>query len=64
MEAAGAAVVVADADLDAARLTAEVRGLLGDRARLDAMARASLGLARPDAAQVIAAELLAAVGQA
>jgi UDP-N-acetylglucosamine--N-acetylmuramyl-(pentapeptide) pyrophosphoryl-undecaprenol N-acetylglucosamine transferase len=60
MEQAGAAVVVADADLTAARLSSEVAGLLGDRARLEAMGRASASLARPDAAQRIAEEVLAA----
>jgi UDP-N-acetylglucosamine:LPS N-acetylglucosamine transferase len=60
MEEAGAAVVVPDAELDAARLTREVTALLGDPARLEAMGRASAALARPDAAQRIAAEVLAA----
>jgi UDP-N-acetylglucosamine--N-acetylmuramyl-(pentapeptide) pyrophosphoryl-undecaprenol N-acetylglucosamine transferase len=60
MERAGAAVVVPDAELTAARLRHEVDALLADPARLDAMARASLALARPDAAQRIAAEVLAA----
>jgi UDP-N-acetylglucosamine--N-acetylmuramyl-(pentapeptide) pyrophosphoryl-undecaprenol N-acetylglucosamine transferase len=58
----GAAVVVADAELTPERLRAEVDGLLGDPARLQAMGRASAALARPDAAQRIAAELLAAAG--
>jgi UDP-N-acetylglucosamine--N-acetylmuramyl-(pentapeptide) pyrophosphoryl-undecaprenol N-acetylglucosamine transferase len=57
---AGAAVVVDDASLDAARLRAEVDALLGDRARLASMAAASLALARPNAARDIAAEVLAA----
>jgi UDP-N-acetylglucosamine--N-acetylmuramyl-(pentapeptide) pyrophosphoryl-undecaprenol N-acetylglucosamine transferase len=56
----GAAVVIADRDLTPARLRAEVDGLLADPARLAAMGRASAALARPDAAQRIAAELLAA----
>jgi UDP-N-acetylglucosamine--N-acetylmuramyl-(pentapeptide) pyrophosphoryl-undecaprenol N-acetylglucosamine transferase len=60
MADAGAAVVVADADLTPERLRAEVDGLLADPARLQAMGRASAALARPDAAQRIAAELLAA----
>ena len=43
------------------RLTpAEVGELLGDRGKLRAMGRASAGLARPDAAQAIAGELIAA----
>jgi UDP-N-acetylglucosamine--N-acetylmuramyl-(pentapeptide) pyrophosphoryl-undecaprenol N-acetylglucosamine transferase len=60
MADAGAAVVVADADLTPQRLRAEVDALLGDRQRLAAMAAASRGLARPDAARDIAAEVLAA----
>jgi UDP-N-acetylglucosamine--N-acetylmuramyl-(pentapeptide) pyrophosphoryl-undecaprenol N-acetylglucosamine transferase len=60
MADAGAAIVVADADLTPERLRAEVDGLMGDPARLQAMGRASAALARPDAAQRIAAELLAA----
>lgn len=56
----GAAVLVPDAELDAARLRAEVDALLADPARLAAMAAASAALARPDAAQAIAAEVLAA----
>lgn len=62
MADAGAGVVVADADLTPERLRAEVDGLMGDPARLEAMGRASAALARPDAAQRIAAELLAAAG--
>jgi UDP-N-acetylglucosamine--N-acetylmuramyl-(pentapeptide) pyrophosphoryl-undecaprenol N-acetylglucosamine transferase len=60
MAGAGAAVVLADADLTPERLRAEVDGLLGDAERLEAMGRASAALARPDAAQRIAAELLTA----
>jgi UDP-N-acetylglucosamine--N-acetylmuramyl-(pentapeptide) pyrophosphoryl-undecaprenol N-acetylglucosamine transferase len=62
MEQAGAAVVVADAELTPQRLAAEVGALLGDRARLEAMGRASASRARPDAAQRLAAEVLAAAG--
>src|SRR4051794_12660631 len=46
---AGAAVLVPDAELDAARLRREVDALLGDPARLSAMAAASATLARPQA---------------
>jgi UDP-N-acetylglucosamine--N-acetylmuramyl-(pentapeptide) pyrophosphoryl-undecaprenol N-acetylglucosamine transferase len=60
MADAGAAIVVADEDLTAPRLRAEVDALLGDRARLAAMAAASKALARPDAAAAVAAEILAA----
>jgi UDP-N-acetylglucosamine--N-acetylmuramyl-(pentapeptide) pyrophosphoryl-undecaprenol N-acetylglucosamine transferase len=62
MEEAGAAVVIEDRDLTPERLRAGVDGLLADRERLAAMGRASAALARPDAAQRIAAELLAAAG--
>jgi UDP-N-acetylglucosamine--N-acetylmuramyl-(pentapeptide) pyrophosphoryl-undecaprenol N-acetylglucosamine transferase len=60
MADAGAAVVVPDAALTPARLASEVGTLLGDRARLAAMARASAGLARLDAAREIADEITAA----
>ncbi|HEV7806809.1 MAG TPA: undecaprenyldiphospho-muramoylpentapeptide beta-N-acetylglucosaminyltransferase [Solirubrobacteraceae bacterium] len=60
MAAAGAAVVVPDAELTPARLGQEVVGLLADRQRLAAMAAASAALARPDAAQAVADEVLAA----
>jgi UDP-N-acetylglucosamine--N-acetylmuramyl-(pentapeptide) pyrophosphoryl-undecaprenol N-acetylglucosamine transferase len=62
MAGAGAAIVIPDDELTPVRLRAEVDGLLGDPARLEAMGRASAALARPDAAQRIAAELLAAAG--
>jgi UDP-N-acetylglucosamine--N-acetylmuramyl-(pentapeptide) pyrophosphoryl-undecaprenol N-acetylglucosamine transferase len=52
---AGAAVLVRDEDLDAARLVAEVDALIGDAVRLDAMATAARGWARPAAAADIAA---------
>ncbi|MFL5782788.1 MAG: UDP-N-acetylglucosamine--N-acetylmuramyl-(pentapeptide) pyrophosphoryl-undecaprenol N-acetylglucosamine transferase [Thermoleophilaceae bacterium] len=54
MADAGAAVVVPDADLDAARLRAEVERLIGDGERLRAMVAAARRLARPDAADRIA----------
>jgi len=50
----GAAIVVPDADCDAARLDTELRGLLGDPARLGAMATAARALSRPDAAARVA----------
>jgi UDP-N-acetylglucosamine--N-acetylmuramyl-(pentapeptide) pyrophosphoryl-undecaprenol N-acetylglucosamine transferase len=62
MADAGAAVVIADGELTAERLRREVDALLGDPDRLAAMARASQGLARPDAAAAIAAEVLEAIG--
>jgi UDP-N-acetylglucosamine--N-acetylmuramyl-(pentapeptide) pyrophosphoryl-undecaprenol N-acetylglucosamine transferase len=55
---AGAAVLVADDELDGDRLREVVGGLLGDRASLGVMAAASLGIGRPDAAELVA-ELLA-----
>jgi len=60
MERAGAAVVVPDSQLTPERLRVEIDALLGDRERLAAMARASASLGRPDAAQRIATEVLAA----
>jgi UDP-N-acetylglucosamine--N-acetylmuramyl-(pentapeptide) pyrophosphoryl-undecaprenol N-acetylglucosamine transferase len=64
MERAGAAVVIPDRELTAARLAHEVGQILADPSRLAAMARASLSLARPDAAGVVAGELLRAAGVA
>jgi UDP-N-acetylglucosamine--N-acetylmuramyl-(pentapeptide) pyrophosphoryl-undecaprenol N-acetylglucosamine transferase len=60
MRRAGAAVVLPDSQLSAERLAREVGELLGDPGRLRAMGRASAALARPDAAQAIADELVAA----
>ena len=61
MRAAGAALVIEDSELEPARLRTLAAELLGDAARLDAMAAASRSLARPDAAERVAAELLAAI---
>lgn len=52
---AGAAVLVADADLSTARFVGEVEGMLGDPARLAAMEAAASGAARRDAAEAVAA---------
>ncbi len=52
---AGAAVLVADADLDEARLAAEVDRLLSDEMARTGMAEAARRWARPDAADAIAA---------
>jgi UDP-N-acetylglucosamine--N-acetylmuramyl-(pentapeptide) pyrophosphoryl-undecaprenol N-acetylglucosamine transferase len=52
--AAGAAVLVPDAELDAARLVTEVDQLLADDAARAAMAEAAHRCARPDAAGAIA----------
>ena len=58
MEQGGAAVVVPDSELDAARLRTEVEHLLEDPGRLERMAAAARALARPDAAERIAGGLL------
>jgi UDP-N-acetylglucosamine--N-acetylmuramyl-(pentapeptide) pyrophosphoryl-undecaprenol N-acetylglucosamine transferase len=58
MVRAGAATVIEDRELSAARLAGEVAGLLADRSRLAAMAAAARGLARPDAAVEVAREVL------
>ncbi len=55
LERAGAAVVVPDAELDGARLAAEVDALLADRHRLEAMSRAATAASAPRAADEIAA---------
>jgi UDP-N-acetylglucosamine--N-acetylmuramyl-(pentapeptide) pyrophosphoryl-undecaprenol N-acetylglucosamine transferase len=60
MQQAGAATILADADLSPARLRAEVDALVADEPRRVAMAAAAAKLARPDAAHVIAREVLAA----
>ena len=52
--AAGAAVLVADAECTGARLAAELEPLLADPARLEAMGAAARTLARPDAADDLA----------
>jgi UDP-N-acetylglucosamine--N-acetylmuramyl-(pentapeptide) pyrophosphoryl-undecaprenol N-acetylglucosamine transferase len=64
MAGGGAAEVIADAELSGARLAAAVTSLLEDPARLARMAEASRRLARPDAAERIAAEVLAAAADA
>jgi UDP-N-acetylglucosamine--N-acetylmuramyl-(pentapeptide) pyrophosphoryl-undecaprenol N-acetylglucosamine transferase len=63
MERAGAAVVIHDAELDGPRLAREVAALLGAPQRTAAMAKAARAVARPDAADVIADELLALTGR-
>jgi UDP-N-acetylglucosamine--N-acetylmuramyl-(pentapeptide) pyrophosphoryl-undecaprenol N-acetylglucosamine transferase len=57
-ERAGAAVVVADDELDGPRLAREVAALLGAPQRMAEMAKAAAAAARPDAAERIADELL------
>jgi UDP-N-acetylglucosamine--N-acetylmuramyl-(pentapeptide) pyrophosphoryl-undecaprenol N-acetylglucosamine transferase len=60
MAEAGAADVIEDAALSAESLAERVGELLADPLRLGAMAAASAGLAMPDAAKRIAAEVLGA----
>jgi len=62
MAQAGAAVVIPDGELSAARLARETAALLADPQRMRAMAAAARHLARPDAAQAVADELLEAAG--
>jgi UDP-N-acetylglucosamine:LPS N-acetylglucosamine transferase len=52
---AGAAVMVADADLDAQRLSADLERLLDDPEALEQMSSAGRSLSFPDAAQSVAA---------
>jgi UDP-N-acetylglucosamine--N-acetylmuramyl-(pentapeptide) pyrophosphoryl-undecaprenol N-acetylglucosamine transferase len=60
MAEAGAATILPDGELTPARLRSEVDAVLGDPERLAGMAAASRRLARPDAAAVVAREVLAA----
>jgi UDP-N-acetylglucosamine--N-acetylmuramyl-(pentapeptide) pyrophosphoryl-undecaprenol N-acetylglucosamine transferase len=60
MRAAGAALVVPDAELSAGELRRDVDTLLGDPARLVEMAAAARALAMPDAARRIADQVLEA----
>jgi UDP-N-acetylglucosamine--N-acetylmuramyl-(pentapeptide) pyrophosphoryl-undecaprenol N-acetylglucosamine transferase len=62
LERAGAAIVIAEADLDAARLNREVRALLENPERLESMGKAAARWAKPDAASVIADDLLTLAG--
>ena len=57
----GAAVTIPDSELSPERLRDEAGSLLADEARLAEMASASRRIAKPDAAERIAAEVLAAV---
>ena len=60
MAEGGAAVVIPDAELTPRRLSAEIATLLGDEDRLRDMAIAARRLAKPDAAERIAREVLEA----
>jgi UDP-N-acetylglucosamine--N-acetylmuramyl-(pentapeptide) pyrophosphoryl-undecaprenol N-acetylglucosamine transferase len=62
MADAGAALVIEDDALDATALARAVGDLFADPERLRAMSAASLSLARPDAAERIAAEIVKASG--
>jgi UDP-N-acetylglucosamine--N-acetylmuramyl-(pentapeptide) pyrophosphoryl-undecaprenol N-acetylglucosamine transferase len=57
----GGAVVIPDSKLEPTHLASVVAELLGDRSRLAEMAAASARLARPDAAERIAGEVLEAI---
>ena len=61
MEEAGAAIVIPDAELDGPRLAREVGGLLAAPQRMAEMANAAGAVARPDAAERVAEEVLALV---
>jgi UDP-N-acetylglucosamine--N-acetylmuramyl-(pentapeptide) pyrophosphoryl-undecaprenol N-acetylglucosamine transferase len=62
MERAGAALVIPDAHLDGPRLAREVGGLLAAPQRMAEMANAAQAVAKPDAAEPVAEELLRLVG--
>lgn len=62
MASSGAARVIGDADLSADSLAEAAGALLADSAELERMASASRALARPDAAERVAAEVLSAAG--
>ena len=64
MAAAGAAAVIEDSELEPARLRTLVAELIADQGRLAAMAAAARSRARPDAARLVATEVLAAIGKA
>ncbi len=62
MAGAGAAVVVEDSELDGERVRKLAGELIEDDERLTRMGEASAGLAMPDAAERVAAEVLSAIG--
>jgi UDP-N-acetylglucosamine--N-acetylmuramyl-(pentapeptide) pyrophosphoryl-undecaprenol N-acetylglucosamine transferase len=61
MEQAGAAAVIPDAELDGPRLAREVGGLLAAPQRMAEMSNAAQAVAKPDAAERVASELLTLV---
>ena len=62
MERAGAAVVIPDRELDGPRLAREVGGLLAAPQRMAEMSNAAGAVAKPDAAERVAEELLRHAG--
>jgi UDP-N-acetylglucosamine--N-acetylmuramyl-(pentapeptide) pyrophosphoryl-undecaprenol N-acetylglucosamine transferase len=58
----GAAVIIREGELDPDRLTAQVTGLLNDKARLERMTQAARKAGRPDAARDMARDILALGG--
>jgi UDP-N-acetylglucosamine--N-acetylmuramyl-(pentapeptide) pyrophosphoryl-undecaprenol N-acetylglucosamine transferase len=62
-EQAGAAVLLPDRELSGARVAALINRLRGDAGALQAMAAASRGLGRPDAAAQVAALVISAAGK-
>lgn len=55
---AGAAILIDDSELSAEKIRAEVSPLIADRDRLREMAAAARAIAKPDAAERVAAEIL------
>lgn len=62
LERAGGAMVIADDELDGATLAARIAGLLDDSATLASMAQGARSWSRPDAAEALAAVVVAAGG--
>lgn len=63
LERAGGAKVFLEGEFDAASLLGEIRALLADQMRLDAMAGAMLGLSVPEATDRICDEILSLCGK-
>ena len=59
LEDAGAARVLPEAELDAARLADEIASVAADTTALEAMRSAARGRARPDATRAIASDVAA-----
>jgi UDP-N-acetylglucosamine--N-acetylmuramyl-(pentapeptide) pyrophosphoryl-undecaprenol N-acetylglucosamine transferase len=62
LEAAGAALTIAEGELAPGRLSAAVEALLGEPAKREGMAGAARRLGRPEAAARVADRVLAAIG--